>query len=224
MFFKIYFTGDNMQMKLKNNKFKKLKALNIKLTSKNLFIFLVSFSIITIIIGIIFYYFLNESDKSIANNTIINYFTIKENYNYVSLLKNSILENTFNTFVIWILGISVIGVLASIFIYFCQMFSIGFTIASIFGNYGIKGILGTFCYLITSKICYIIILFILTFFSIKISYKIIKLCFSKEEINLKYEIKKYFKVLLFSFIVMICISIISIFIDPFFIKLFTNIK
>ena len=68
-----------------------------------------------------------------------------------------------------------------------------------------------------------IVLFILTFFSIKISYKLIKLCFTKEDINIKKEISKYFKVLLFSFIMVIVISMLKVFVDPFLIKFFTRI-
>ena len=69
-----------MKMNLKNRNLKKIKLKTIRLTSKNLFLFLLSFSIVTIIIGIIFYYFLNESDKTLANNHIIEYFTIKESH------------------------------------------------------------------------------------------------------------------------------------------------
>lgn len=212
-----------MKMNLKNKNLRKINLLKIKLTSKNLFIFLISFSIISLLIGIIFYYFLNSSDKDLALNNVTDIFTIKDSYDYLSLLKESFLENTFSIFLIWILGISVIGVLATIFIYFCELFSIGFTIASIFGEYGFKGLLANLCYLIPSKICYLIILFLLTFFAIKISYKMIKLCFTKEEINIKNEIRKYFKVLLFSFTFMIGITLMEVFIDPFLIKLFTKI-
>lgn len=212
-----------MKMNLKNRNYKKLRLKKIRLTSKNLFLFLLSFSVVTIVIGIIFYFFLNTSDKTLANNHILEHFKIKDNYNYLIVLKDSFLENTFNIFLVWILGISVIGVLVTIFIYFLEMFSLGFAIASIFGEYGIKGIIATFCYLFPSNICYIIVFFLLTFFAIKISYKIIKLCFTKEEINLKEEIRKYFKVLLFSFLVIIVVSIMEVFIDPFLIKLFTKL-
>ncbi len=51
----------------------------------------------------------------------------------------------------------------------------------------------------------------------------IKLLFTKEEINIKRDMNKYFKVLLFSSIVMIGISMLEVFIDPILIKLFTNI-
>ena len=211
-----------MRMNLKNKSFKKLKIKKVKLSAKNLFIFLLSFSIITIVIGIIFYFLLSSKDKETVNSSITGYFTIKDNYNYVNLLKDNILDNTYDTFLIWILGISVIGVIASVFIYFCELFSIGFTIASIMDVYNVKGLIGVLCYLIPAKICYIIVLFILTFFAIKISYKLIKLCFTKEEVNIKLEISKYFKVLLFSFISMIAISMLTVFIDPLLIKIFTS--
>ena len=166
---------------------------------------------------------MNGQDKNTVNESITNYFTIKESYDYLNLLKESILSNTFNTFLIWILGISVIGVIACIFIYFCELFSIGFSIASIFNTYSAKGIIGSLFYLVPTKICYITVLFILTFFAIKISYKIIKLCFTKEEIDIKNNIKKYFKVLLYSFIAVIAISMMNVFIDPVLINLFGKI-
>ena len=212
-----------MRMNLKNKSIKKLSLKKVKLTPKNLFIFLISFSIITIIIGIIFYFLLSAKDKETVGLSITNYFTIKDNYDYITLLKENILDNTYDTFLIWILGISVIGVVASIFIYFCELFSIGFTIAGIVNTYNLKGTIGVLCYLIPTKICYIVVLFLLTFFAIKISYKLIKLCFTKEEINIKLEISKYFKVLLFSFVAMIAISMLTVFVDPLLIKLFTKI-
>ncbi len=216
----------DMRMNLKNKKYRSFRVMRfnkIKITSKNLFIFLVSFSIIAIILGIIFYFFLNESDKSLAITNMSNYFSIADNYNYFNAITESFLENTFNVFLIWILGISVIGIVAVIFIYFCQMFSIGFFIASIFGKYGVKGILGTLAYLFPSNICYVVLFFILTFFAIKISYKFITLCFGKEEVNIKEEIRKYFKILLFSFIVMIAVVLLEVFVDPIVIKIFTKL-
>lgn len=212
-----------MRMNLKNKSIKKLNLKKVNFTAKNLFIFLISFSIFTVILGIIFYLLLSTKDKETVHLSITNYFTIKDNYDYITLLKNTLLDNTYDTFLIWILGISVIGIIASIFIYFCELFSIGFTIAGIIDTYSLKGAIGTLFYLVPTKICYIIVLFLLTFFAIKISYKIIKLCFTKEEINIKTEISKYFKILLFSFIAMIAISMLTVFLDPILIKLFTKI-
>lgn len=217
-----------MRMNLKNNNRTNKRSLkinfkSIKLNNRNLFIFLISFSIVTVIIGFIFYFLISSKDKGSVNQVVMNNFQIKDNYNYLKLLMKSVFQNIYNISLIWILGLSIIGIIAVIFIYFCEMFSIGFTMASIISTYKAKGILGIFVYLIPSKIFYIIVLFLLSYFSIRISYKIIKLLFSNEEIKIKKDMKKYFKVLLFSMIAMVSISMLEVFVDPFFIKLFTKI-
>ena len=217
-----------MRMKLKNTnsankKNIKINFKNIKLNTRNLFIFLLSFSIVTLILGFIFYFLISSQDKENVNQVVMNNFKIKEGYNYIKLLKESIFQNMYNISLVWVLGLSVIGVIAVIFIYFCEMFSIGFTMASIISTYKTKGILGIIVYIIPSKTCYIIVLFLLSYFSIRISCRIIKLLFTKEEIKIKKDMQKYFKVLLFCFIVMVGISMLEVFVDPFFIKLFTKL-
>lgn len=213
---------NSMRMNLKNKRFKKNRY-KISINSKTLFIFLLSFSIVSIIIGISFYYIMSSQDKSIVDKIVKQNFTIKDNYNYLKLLKDSILSNTYNIFILWILGISIIGIIANIFIYFCQLFSIGFTIGSIISIYKTKGIIGSIIYLIPSNIIYTVSLFFMTYFSIKFSYKIIETYFLKKEINTKIEINKYLKVLIFCWLLVITASILQVFIDPFFTKLFTNI-
>lgn len=211
-----------MRMHLKNKKLKINKfsfTKNIKFNSKNLFIFLIAFSVIAFILGIIFFLVLNSSDK--LSNDASSFFKIKDNYNYIILFRNSFLENTFNTFLIWVLGLSIIGIILILVIYFFHFFSLGFSIASIFSKYSFKGILGSLLYLFPSKICYCLVLFLLTFFSIKMSYKLLKICFGKEE-SLKKDMNKYFKILVFTFIMALFISLLEIFIDPFFLKLFKS--
>ena len=162
-----------MRMNLKNTSLKRkrninLKFNNIKFNSKSLFVFLISFSIVTLILGIIFYYLISSQDKETVNNIVKNNFQIKNSYDYVKLLKESILENIYNIVIIWVLGLSIIGVIGGIFLYFCELFSIGFTISSIISTYKTKGILGILIYLVPSKILYVLVLFLLTYFSIKI--------------------------------------------------------
>lgn len=214
-----------MRMNLKNNSIyrKKLIIKNIKFNSRNLFIFLISLSLISLLLGIIFYFIMSGSDKDMVNRVVDSSFKIKDNYNYLTILKKSILSNTYNVMLIWLLGISVIGIVCNIFIYFCDLFSIGFTLASIFSTYGAKGILGTVVYLFPSKIIYVIVMFFLTYFSIRFSYKMINACFLKSDINLNKEMHKYFKVLLFSWIVIVIVSMLNVFVDPVLIKLFTNL-
>ena len=210
-----------MRMNLKNRS----KKFNIrfKFNSKNLFIFLVSFSILSFFIGILFYFLVSSDDKSSINSVVINNFKIKSSYNYLLILKNSLLSNTYNIFLIWVLGISVIGIIGVLFIYFCELFSLGFTTSAMFYTYKGRGILAFLCYAFPSKIIYVILLFLITYFAIKISYKVFRLCFTNDDINIKLEIKKYFKVLLFVWILVVCVSILSVFVDPIFIKLFTKL-
>lgn len=212
-----------MKMNLKNRNLRRLKLIRFNFNSKNLFIFLLSFLVVSFIVGVCFYFFLNTSDKELFTKNILNLFSISDNYNYFSLLKDSILKNVFSLFLVWILGISVIGVLFVLFIYFFHIFSMGFTVASLFGEFGLKGVIASFCYLFPSKICYLVVLFLVCLFSIKLSYKIIKLCFTKEEVNIKNDMRRYFNILLVSFFIVVAISLMEVFIDPFFIKLFTYV-
>lgn len=211
----------NLKRTTKRNKIFNIK--NVKLNSRNLFIFLVSFSIISLLLGIIFYFIMSSGDKESVNSAVMNNFKISNSYNYIKLLKTSIASNTYNVLLIWVLGISVIGIIANIFIYFCELFSIGFNISSIISIYKSKSLVGVLIYLFPSKIVYILMMFVLTYFSIKFSYKIVLLCFSKKSIDIKKDMHKYFKVLLFSWIVTVLISLLNVFIDPVFINIFTKL-
>ena len=87
-----------------------------------------------------------------------------------------------------------------------------------------KGIIASFCYLFPGKILYLINLFLLTFFSVKFSFKLIQYIFLKKDTNLQEEFKKYVKKILICIAISIVIAFISVFIDPFLIKLWTSIK
>jgi len=208
-----------MRMNLKRKRVLK----KVKFTSKNLFIFLISLSIISFILGIVFFYIMSSSDRETVNSVVINSFKIKESYDYLSIFKDTFLLNTYNTLLIWTLGISVIGILFNIIIYFYELFSIGFTIGSIIEIYKTKSILRILIYLFPVKVLYVIIMFLLTYFSIKFSYKIIKVCFFNSNINLKECMKRYFKILIVLWIIMIGISLLEVFINPILIKTFTKL-
>ena len=212
-----------MHMNLKSNKkHRRINIKSIKISPKNLSVFLISLSVIAIIIGIVFYFLLSNTDQETVNRVVTNNFKISNNYDYIKILKGNILLNTYNTVLIWVLGISIIGIIANIFIYFFELFSTGFTISSIISTYKSKSILRVLVYLFPTKIINMIMMYILTYFSIKFSYKIISICFLNKNIDLKKEMKKYFKILIVCWIISICTSLSSAFIDPIFIKLFTK--
>ena len=213
-----------MKMKLKNStRLRKRFKLNIKLNKRNIFIFLISFLVISFISGIIFYLNLNLNDKDVINKNINSYFVLKDSYDYVSLFLKSNFNNIFNTGITWLLGISIIGIALVLFIFFSSFFSLGFSISAIISIYGVKGILVSLCYLLFSKILVLLNTFIITFFAINISIKLFKVCFLKDEINIKEEIRKYNKILLFCLCLSIISSIFEVFIDPFMIKIYQMI-
>ena len=216
-----------MKMILKNNEAIKrkinFKKINIKkyINNKNFIIFLLSFLILSIIIGILFYLYMNNDDKTYINNNITSYFTIKKSYDYLNLLKNSIINNIGNTTIIWLLGISIIGIPIIVFLFFSEAFSIGFSLSAIIGKYKLKGFIGIISYLFPSKILYILTLFLITYFALRFSIQIIRYLFFKKDLDLRSYFKKYFKQLIIITILAITCSILDVFITPFMIKLFT---
>lgn len=207
-------------MKMNLKKYKNLKINLDIFNKKNYFIFLISLFVLSIIIGIIFYCYVNSNDKTIISNNIKSYFTISNNYDYLNTLFDSIKSNIFTVIIIWLLGISIIGIFFTIFLYFIEGFTIGFSISSIIYTYKIKGIVGIFSYLFPGKILYVALLFILTYFSIKFSYDMINYFFLKKDISLQENMRKYLKVLFICLIISIICSLLEVFIGPLMIKLF----
>lgn len=205
-----------MRMNLKGKK----EKIKIKITKKNFFLFLLIFIAISIILGIIFYIYLNSKDKALIKENIKDYFIIKDSYNYLKILKENLLENTKSIFIIWILGISIIGIILILFILFTEFFSIGFTITSIIDTYKSKSIFAIISYLFPEKIVFALLILILSFLSLNFSYKVIKLITSKEK-NIEDEFKKYIKILIVFILLGIILSIIKTFITPYMIKFFT---
>lgn len=211
-----------MKMNLKKPKQKLFKkALNIKLSNKNLVIFLASLLLVSIIIGIIFFLYINTNDKEALNQSIKNVFEIPDSIEYFEALKTNLKDYTFDYILIWLLGLSVIGIILVIFLFFTEGFSIGFALAGIFNTYGIKGVIASFSYLFPTKIIYLLGLFMITFFASKISYKIIKILFLKKEITIRNDMQKYTRILVICLILATLTSIFKTFIDPFMIKFFT---
>ena len=79
---------------------KKIKKINFNIfNNKSFLIFSVSLFVIGIVIGIIFFNFLDSSDISTINNNVNNSLTLSSDYNYINNLflnlKNNISLNLF---------------------------------------------------------------------------------------------------------------------------------
>lgn len=207
-------------MKKVKDKFKQTIIKN-----KKALIFLTIISIIAIIFGSLFSIILNEGDKNLVNDYINNFFNnIKDNnLNYVLALKNGSINTLSFIIIVWLLGISIIGLPIIIFMYFSKLFIVGFSISSIIKIYGLKGCLISFAYIFPHHILYIIVYTILTLYSIKLSIKILFSIIKKDKIDFKPIINKYIFLLLISIVVSFLALLFEVFITPKFINLILSI-
>lgn len=207
-----------MRMHLKNEKVKGL------LTKKNLLVFLISLLFVSIIIGTIFYLSLSNSDQSTIKDNILAYFNNELISDKVIInLKKSLQNNILSVFSIWILGISMIGILFILFLFFMKGFTTGFAISSIFAKFKLSGILGTIFYLLPDKLLSLFLFLYMSYHSIYFSYKLIYFLFFDRDTNIHIALRKYLKNLLIGLIIAIIISIMEVFISPFVLKTFTNL-
>lgn len=181
--------------------------------------------ILGIICGSIFFTVIGNSDKTETLNLITNFF---ENVNNSSIdsglaFKNSLITNGILVTFIFILGMSVIGLLINIFIVYVKSFIVGFSIASIVGKYGIKGILASFVYIFPHQIINIIVICIIGIYSIMFSIYLIKLIISKKKLNTKNVFKRYFIIYIFSILLTTISSLFEGYITPVFLKLIIGI-
>ena len=193
-----------------------------KLKKKFLFLFIIVIS--GFIFGIIFSNILNTNDSKLVTSKITEYFNNLKNDTSIDYIKNlftTIKNNLIYLGTIWILGISIVGLLFNNFIIFFKSFILGFTIGSIINIYFYSGIVLSFFYIFPALIINLFILLIMTYYANDISLKIFNVIFRKKEIKFSLIIKKYVKLLGIFTIVLIISALIETFIMPFFLKLFS---
>ena len=144
-------------------------------------------------------------------------------FNFTTTFKNTIISNFLFSLIIWIIGISVVGVLVVIFIVFYKSFTLGFTIASIIYTYSIKGCLIALLYIFPHMVINILILLYLSSYSIKLSIILIKSILRKDSFNFKSFINNYLKIYLITLIVLIMSSLYESFIAPVLLRYFMNL-
>ncbi len=191
---------------------------------KKHFLFLLIIVIVGITSGVIFSNILNVNDSKIVITKVSEYFNnLKDDIeiDYLYNLLTSLKTNFIYLIVIWILGLSIIGLVINNFILFFKSFVLGFSIGSIINIYLYAGIILASLYIFPALIINIIVYGILTFFANDFSIKLFKVLFMKKEIHFHILIKRYFKILLYSSIILIFSSLLETFLMPFLIKLFS---
>ena len=191
---------------------------------KKKYLFLIIIVIVGFIFGIIFSNILNAEDQKLVNSKIIEYFNNIASDTKIDYFKNlltSIKNNLLYIGVIWILGLSVIGLLFNNFILFFKSFILGFSIGSIINIYFYSGIVLSFFYIFPSLLLNIFIYLIMVYYANDFSLKLFNIIFRKKDYKFSFFIKNYTKILLILSLILIVSSIIETFIMPFFLKLFS---
>ncbi len=191
---------------------------------KKKYLYLIIMVMIGILVGIIFSNILSNQDNKLVYSKITTYFNNIKNdvsINYFKNLFTSLRNNYFYLIIIWILGLSVIGLLFNNFILFFKSFVLGFSIGCIINIYLYNGIVLAFLYVFPSLIINILVYLIMTYYANSFSLKLIDILFRKKEYHFNTLITKYIKMLGLFMIILTFSSLIETFIMPFILKLFS---
>lgn len=206
-------------MKKEKNAFQKEIQKN-----KYKYIFLLTIILIGFISGIIFSNILSYNDHQEISNTLKDYFLgIKNNQsiNYLGNFLNIFSVNYLYMLLIWIFGLSIIGIILNPFILYFKSFVIGFSVGIIISIYSYLGILGSLLYLFPHLLINLLVYTLLSFYGIKLSIKLFKSLFLHKNFNFQELVKKYLKILGLASIILLITTLYETFLADFVMKIFT---
>jgi len=189
---------------------------------KKMYLCFISMIILGAILGFFFYFIISDSDKELIINIQNEFFSSisSNNIKYLSSFINSIFSNFIYIFLIFVLGLSVVGFVFIIVIVLVKSFIVGFSISSIIGTFGFRGILLSFVYVFPHQILFLIILLLMCFYGCSFCYKLFKHLFLRKMINFGKVKEKYFKVFGISLLGCLVCSLYEVFLLPIFINFF----
>lgn len=209
---------------MKKERGKKIKLREMILPNQKLNYFVGTIIILGILSGSIFLMLSNSTDKNNVIKQIEVFFTniSKDNINSGLAFKNSIIINYLFIFFIWIFGLSMVGVFFNIFIAYLKGFLVGFSISSLFLTYQVKGFLGVFFYTFPSQIINLLVVYLLTIYSLMFSSHLFKIVISKKGNNRRM-LKKYLIILMFCIILSFLSSVLEVYVFPKILKMFISV-
>lgn len=175
-----------------------------------------------IISGSIFLVILKDSDKDIVISKISEFmFNVDSNkVNNLIAFKNAFIENSIYVVLVWILGLSIIGIVINIFITYLRGFITGFSVSSFILAYKYKGILASFIFAFPTCIINLITTFIISVYSFTFTVMLFKSIFNKtNNLMIKGYLKKYFLILGICMILVLLSSISEAFLLSSIMKL-----
>lgn len=197
-----------------------MKKLILEIKQNKLLLILTILAIIFTIIGIFFPAILTEDNKELIKKNIIEFINKIDNneINYLNALISSSWNNILITIIIWVLGISLIGIPFIIIIYIFKCFLTGFSLTSILITYGIKGSLKAIIYSIPNILNSFGSL-LLSYYALSFSITIYKCIFKRETKNWSAITKQYTKLGIFFLLYAMIMSVIESYIIPNILRL-----
>lgn len=194
---------------------------------KQIVIFMIIIFLVGLIAGSLFINLVSQGDKDILTNQVATFFTsikkLSSDVFGVNALFDGLLNNYSQLFIIFVLGISMVGVIAVVFILFFKGFTLGTTLSAIILKYQLKGVLGVFLYVFPVVIINILIYIFISFFATNASIKFLKALLKKDNLNFKKFLGKYLLSFIISIIFMFICCLLDAFLTPILLKLFTFI-
>ena len=189
----------------------------------------VLFSLVLVILGIItgslFIVILNSTDKNLVIEYISDFTSNIKNssINNLDLLKNAIISNYIVIFLLLIVGFTSFLFPINVLILFYKSFIIGFSLSSFILTYGIKGTLLSIFYILPHLLINILIVCLLTAFTLKISISMIKCVIKRKDVNMRQYFNKYLSIIIMSIIIITLTSLYEAYVAPYLLKLIVNL-
>lgn len=198
-----------------------MKQLIAKIKARKILSIMTIITIISLILGTLFISILSKDNKELITSNVIDFFAAikSNNLNYNQILVKSLTNNLLLNIIIWLLGISIIGIPIVIILLFIKSFILSFTFTSIIYTYKYKGIISAIIY-VMPHIINLLLSFVLIYYSITFSKSLFNYLFKKKECNRKELVNRYLKLLVISTFLFIISSIIETYIIPILIRLF----
>ncbi len=184
--------------------------------NKNLFVFLLVLVLVGVGAGALLSLILSDSDKKLVSD-YLNQFMVSvsnKNFNFNVSFFNTLIFTLGYALIIWVFGISIVGILFVIPFLFIKSFVLGFSVGSILLNFKFRGILISLIYIIPHHVINILIYILISAYSIMISYRLFDSMKGKKKFDFKLFMNKYFFILIFSLIILFFSSLYEVFVLP----------
>lgn len=194
---------------------------------KNLIILILAIFIIGLVVGSLFVNFITKDDKTLLINQVETYFSsvklLDKKVFGINAFTPNLINNELQIFLIFALGLSILGIPVVILIMFFKGFMLGVTLATFILKFQLLGVLSSLLYIFPCFIIYIIIYTLISFFAVSTSLKFLKAIIKKDNLSFKKFLGKYLLCFLICLVLIIINTLLDAFLTPMLLKLFTYI-